>query len=401
MINFNGIYPHGVNRRTNPFNADKGENKEEAIVINFSEKVIQPEKSEPAKLYGLDTPKTRSDSGREITPVFAEAINFYNDNMSLSQRHSVTVNAENNIMAALNKMEQEINYAYLDCEAFKDPNIMVVRTSPFRHYTYPRWYDKLLNFDIEELRKQTTADINSLNEIKDKFEYIMESVNGESEHTTPAKIEYDADKIAEKYLGMSYKDFAEKYPDELEKCKYVTYADIRNMDKTMADIYGKAKAYAGAMLDTTIFEAHNTHWDIQERKLYAALAASEAIYAISEFEYDGITPEGLAEIETSLSYNAFETALIDKYKELKTDDTPPPDNNNDDDNNNGGENNGGVNNNGNDDNNNNNNNNDDGTAVKSATVTPPQAPIKRVINGTVLIFNPDGSVYNIYGQKIK
>ena len=394
MINFNSIYSHGVNGRTNPFvkNTDRSENREEPIVIEFSDNVTQPEKPEPAKLYGLDTPKTRSDSGREITPEFAEAINYYNDNMSLSQRHSVTVKAENNIMAALSKMEQDINYAYLDCEAFKDPNIMVVRTSPFRHYTYPRWQDKLLNFDIDELRKQTTADINSLNEIRDKFEYIMESVNGESEHHAPAKIEYDADKLAEKYLGMSYKDFAEKYPDELEKCKYVTYADIRNMNETMAFVYGRAKAYAGAMLDTTIFEAHNSHWDMQERKLYASLAASEAIYAISEFEYDGITSEGLADIESALSYNAFQTALTDKYKELKPNDTTPPDNNDDDKNNDN--NNDGV-------NNNNNNNNNDETSVNSTTVTPPQAPIKRVINGTVLIFNPDGSVYNIYGQKIK
>ena len=387
MINFDGIYSNRMNQGAfqsarNLKNEEKTDlQSDPAAALSNSGDVSKTETSDSYKNMGLKLSGTRADAlgNREISPEFQEAIDFYNDNMSYSQRHSVTNQAENNIIAALSKMEQDINTAYIECAAFKDPNIMVVRNSPYRHYIYPRWYDRLLHFDVDALRKQTTDDMNSLNEIRDKVEYIMEAANGDSEHHTPPKTEYDVDKIAEEYLETSYEDFAEKYPNELEKCKYVTFADIGNMNETEAYVYGRAKAYASAMLDITTNDAHNTHWDIQERKLYEALAASDAIYAISECEYDGITPEGLAGIDSPIAYNAFETALIEKYEPLKPADTTPDENP------------------------------DDGagddeteTSIQNTEASNvQQKPVKRVVNGAVLIFNPDGSVYNIYGQRIK
>ena len=59
-------------------------------------------------------------------------------------------------------------------------------------------------------------------------------------------------------------------------------------------------------------------------------------------------------------YKAFEEALINKYKEL------------------------------------------DPSGVNEVTTeTKQQKPIKRVVNGAVLIFNPDGSVYDLKGNRIK
>ncbi len=394
MINFDGIYSNRMTQ--NVFQSAKGSENDDkkdlqtspAEELSNTNDVTPAETSKPYENMGLRLSGTRSEATakREVSPEFQEAIDFYNNSMTSSQRHSVTNQAENNIIAALSKMEQDINMAYIECAAYKDPNIMVVVHSPYRHYIYPRWHDRLLNFDIDALRKQTTEDMDSLNDIRDKMEYIMEAANGDPEHYTPPKKEYDVDKIAEEYLQMSYEDFAAKYPTELEKCKYVTLADVGNMTETEAYVYGRAKAYAAAMLDITTNDAHNTHWDIQERKLYEALAASDAIFALSEFEYDGITPEGLASIESPIAYNAFETALIEKYQPLKpeeptTPDVPPPDDNND---------------------NPDDGNDDTETSIQNTeTSNVQQKPVKRVVNGAVLIFNPDGTVYNVYGQRIK
>jgi hypothetical protein len=38
------------------------------------------------------------------------------------------------------------------------------------------------------------------------------------------------------------------------------------------------------------------------------------MFTISEFEYDGITKEGLSEIKSGIMYKAFEEALIEKHR---------------------------------------------------------------------------------------
>ena len=278
------------------------------------------DKSEIYELMGLNISKTRAKSGsgaREKSEEFEKAIDFYNSKMDSRERYDVTRKTNDNMTAILGKMEQDINKAYIDCDAFKDPDIMTVLASPYRYYYYPRFIDRLQHFDIDEIRTRTTKDMESLNQIKDKIEYIMEEANGETKHNKPQKTEYDVDAIAKRYLGMSYEEFAAKYPAELEKCKYITAAEVRYLNETEAYVYDRAKAYAAEMLEITIQEAHTTHWDIQERKLYESLDAAGDTYVISEFEYDGITDEGLSDIKSGITYRAFEDALIDKYNELK------------------------------------------------------------------------------------
>ena len=333
-------------------------------IFNFAKeaKLNNFEKTEISELLGLNVSKNRAASNRtrDKHPDFDKAANYYNTVMSDSQRHSVTTGAEDNIVSALHKMEQDIDQAYIDCAAFNDSNLMVVLSSPFRYYRYASWINKLLNFDIDELRTRTTNNMNSLNEIRDKLEYIIEEAKGETNHTTPAKTEYDVDALAQKHFGMSYEEFAAMYPDELENCKYVTYATLSTMNETQAYVYSRAKAYAAEMLDITLNEAHNVHWDIQERKLYESLDASGDIYLLSEFEYDGITPEGIAEFKSDISYNGFEKALISKYQELNP------------------------------------------TSVSEVKEEESiKKPVKRIVNGNILIFNPDGSVYTLKGEKIK
>lgn len=345
-------------------------------ILKFYQSAIASDiqKADIYELMGVNISKTRGDSkahAREKTPEFDKAVQYYNDKMDYNQRYSVTRKTNQILEENLYKLERDINIAYQDCAAFNDSDIMVVIHSPYRYWTYPRFRDRLINFDIEEIRNRTTKDMESLNEIKEKVEAIMAEANGESEYEKPTKTEYDADAIAKKHLGMSYEEFAAKYSNELEKCKYVTYGDVGLMDETMAFVYGRAKAYAAEMLETTIQEAHNVHWDIQERKLYVSLEAAGDEYTISEFEYEGITEEGLAQINTGIMFKSFEEALIDRYHELKPADTPD------------------------------NPTEEPDAVVSQTTEKQPKKTVKRIVNGTVLIFKPDGSVYDLKGNKIK
>ena len=84
------------------------------------------------------------------------------------------------------------------------------------------------------------------------------------------------------------------------------------------------------------------------------------MFILSDFETDGITDEKLNEFKSGIMYKAFEDALINKYHELFPS---------------------GI---------------EDINADKKE-----QKPKKQIVNGVVLIFNPDGSVYDTSGKRIK
>lgn len=245
-------------------------------------------------------------------PDFEKAIDYYNKKMNYNQRYDVTTNTYDNLQTRLYNMEKAINQAYIDCEAYSDINIV-----PRWYYRfYPYFEDKLINFDIDNLRERTTNDMESLHELKDKIAYIIEEANGETTHKEPTKTEYDVDILAQKHFGMSYAEFSETYKNELDFCKTVTYADLIAMNETQRYVYAKAKAYAKEMLLTTINEAHVVNWDTGEKKLEETLKASGDMYIISEFEDDGITNENLSQIQSGIMFKAFEDALLNKYYEL-------------------------------------------------------------------------------------
>lgn len=318
------------------------------------------QKAEIFELMGLNISGTKSAAPRRASkssnPDFDKAVNYYNTKMNYFNRYEVTQDTYTNLEQRLYKMEKNIDQAYIDCDAYSD--IMIV---PRWHYRfYPYYEDKLLNFDIDEVRTKTAKDMESLHQLKDKVEYIIEEANGEKTHNEPAKTEYDIEALAQKHLGMSYEDFANQYKDELDFCKTVTYADLASMNETQRMVYAKAKAYAKEMLSITINEAHKVNWDTGERKLDETMKATSDMYTISEFENDGITDSGLSEIQSGIMYKAFEEALINKYKEL------------------------------------------DPSGISTVTTeSQQQKPVKRVVNGAVLIFNPDGSVYDLKGNRIK
>ena len=310
------------------------------------------------ELIGLTTAKTRAGNraSKPSNPAFEKAVNYYNDKMNSYQRYAVTQNTYTKLEERLYKMEHDINQAYVDCDAYSD--IMIVPRWHYRYY--PRWEDNLINFDIDDIRTRTKNDMDSLHQLKDKVEYIMEEANGVTTHTEPERTPYDIEDLAQKYLKMSYEDFAKEYKEKLDYFKTVTYEDIASMDSDTRAIYAKVKAYAREMLQTTVNEAHTVNWDIGERKTEETLKASGDMFTISEFEYDGITEEGLSEIKSGIMYKAFEEALIEKHREL------------------------------------------DPTGIKEAkTEAKPNQPVKRVVNGSLLIFNPDGSIYDTAGKRIK
>ena len=136
---------------------------------------------------------TRSEDSANVD--FDKAVEYYNTSMNYQQRYGVTRKTYDNLQTRLYNMEKAIDQAYTDCEAYGD--IMIV---PRWHYRfYPSFDTRLINFDLEDLRTRTTKDMESLYELKDKIEYIIEDANGKTEHTTPDKTEYDVDKLPQKH----------------------------------------------------------------------------------------------------------------------------------------------------------------------------------------------------------
>ena len=340
----------------------KGLQGQEIFEFARAAKAGNIEKEELAELLGVSISSRTKASARAASaprsnnPDFDKAVEYYNTQMNSSQRYQVTNDTYNNLSTRLYKMEKAINEAFQECAAYND--IMIV---PRWHYRFYPYIDtRLVNFDLNELREVTTRDMESLHELRDKLEYIIEEANGETEHTTPEKKKYDVDEIAQRRLGMSYEEFASKYASQLEAFKYTTLADVAAMSSEDRAVYARAKAYAAEMLETTINEAHTTNWDIGERKLDETMKSTGDMYIISDFEYDGITEDGLAKIQSGVMFKAFEEALISKHQEL------------------------------------------DPTGIEEAkTEEKPQKPIKRVVNGAVLIFNPDGTVFDMQGRQIK
>lgn len=317
------------------------------------------DKSEISALLGLDLSGLNSGMQklqRERDPIFNKAVDYYNDNMDYSGRYKVTNKTYANLEERLYKMEKSIDQAFIDCAAYHD--IVIVPRNYYKFYPY--FNDKLVNFNIEEIRNLTSKDMQSLHELKDKIEYIMEDANGETTHHEPSQTEYDIETLALKHLGMSYEEFSAKYSAELEFCKTVTPADFANMTETQRMVYAKAKAYATEMLNTTIMEAHTVNWDTGERKVDETLKATEDMLKISDFEYDGITEDGLAQIESGITDKTFEETLITAYKESGAD-----------------------------------------SAKEINADSTNKNPRKVIENGEVRIYTPDGSVYNSGGVKIK
>lgn len=333
-------------------------------IFNFARAARESniEQTEIFELLGVSTSsETRAEvsavsASRPKNPEFEMAVDYYNDYMTSSERYAVTNDTYDKLTARLYKMEKAIDQAYIECAAYQDIIIM-----PRWHYRFYPYIDtRLVNFDLDELRTVTTKDMESLYELRDKVQSVIEEANGETEHTAPDKKEYDVDEIAQRRLGMSYEEFASKYAEQLEKFKYYSLADVAAMSPEDRAVYSRAKAYATDMLETTIYEAHQTNWDLGEQKVAESLKATGDMYLISEFEDDGITEDGLNEIQSGIMYKAFEEALVSKYMEL------------------------------------------DPTGIEESGIGgKEQKSIKRVVNGAVLIFNPDGTVVDMQGRRIK
>ena len=348
-------------------------------IFNFARTAAASmEKAEIYELLGLSVSQTRSSSraanvsSRPSNPDFDAAVDFYNTKLpartwlmfdsevSELERHKITENAKDNCKGKLYNIESEIIQAKADCIAFQDPELMVVSDYWYRGY-YHRIYDK--GIDIAKLRTDTEADMEAIYTFKDTVERIFEKAEGkgDDEHQKPKKTEYNVDAIAEKYFApLSYEEFANQYYDELEYCKTVTLASMHTMTERQAYVYIKIKPYAEEMLSITMNEVFGARFDAEERLMYETFDATDDMFDLEDFEYDGITEDGLNEIQSGIMYKAFEEALISKHQEL------------------------------------------DPTGVENVKAEDKQQqPKKVVVNGAVLIFNPDGSVVDTAGRKIK
>lgn len=336
----------------NDNNGIKGLNRQEYIDFIKTSIKNNIEKEEIYQTMGLSiSRKTSAKINTTRHPDFEKAKDYYNNNLDYYERSNVTYDTSSNLETRLYQMEKAIDEAFTECDAYKD--IVII---PRWHY---RNYDKLLNFDIAEIRNTTAKDMNSLHELKNEIEYIIEDANGETSHTEPAKTDFDIEELAQKHLGMSYEEFYALYKDEIEFCKTVTYADLNAMNEKQRMVYSKTKAYASEMLQKTINEAHTVNWDAGERKLNETMKASDDMFIISDFETDGITEEGLEKFKSGIMFKSFEDALINKYEENPS------------------------------------------KIKDTKTKNAPKKGYKQIINKEFLIFNPNGRNYNLKGQQIK
>lgn len=279
------------------------------------------------------------------------AIDSYNK-LDYYDRSAITYETSDSVQSKLYKMEHEIDNAFINCKAYQD--ICIVPRWHYRYYPYIQ--DKLINFDIQEIRTRTDADMKSLQDLKDKIEYVIEDANGEKEHKKPETTHYDIEELAQKQLGMSYADFDKEYHNELEFCKTVTNANFNSMNERQAFVYGKAKAYAKEMLETTINDARKTRLDYGERLLDETNKTSDDLIAMTDFEFDGINDENWAKLKSGIVINSFKEVLIKHFSENKQN---------------------GI---------------DDLITKPSLTKT-----IKRIENGEVIVITPDGLKYHVNG----
>ena len=268
------------------------------------------------------------------------------------ERSNLTYETSDSVQSKLYRMERGIDNAFVDCKAYQD--ICIVPRWNYRYYPYMQ--EKLINFDIQEIRTRTDVDMKSLQDLKDKIEYVIEDANGEKEHKKPAVSNYDIEELAQKHLGMSYQDFDKEYHDELEFCKKVTYADLNLMTERQAFVYGKAKAYAKEMLETTIKEARNTRFDSGTRLLDETNKTSDDLSMITDFELENINDENWAKLKSGIVISSFKEVLTKNFS---------------------GNNPNGIN---------------DLIAKPFAAKT-----IKKIENGEVVIITPDGLKYNANG----
>ncbi len=280
------------------------------------------------------------------------AIDSYN-NLDYYDRSAITYETSDSVQSKLYRMEHRIDNAFANCKAYQD--ICIIPRWNYRYYPYIQ--DKLINFDIQEIRTRTDADVKSLQDLKDKIEYVIEDANGEKEHKKPETTNYDIEELAQKHLGMSYEDFDKEYHNELEFCKTVTYADFNLMNERQAFVYGKAKAYAKEMLETTINDARNTRLDYGERLLDETNKTSDDLISLTDFEFDGINDENWAKLKSGIVINSFKEVLMKNFS---------------------GNNQNGIN---------------DLITKPSLTKT-----IKKIENGEVVVITPNGLKYHVNGR---
>ena len=289
------------------------------------------DKTEIYELLGISVNQTRSAKASVSRPKsseFQKGIDYYNSQKpNSSVRTNITSQTYNKyLLDRLHEMEKGIDQAFIDCSAYQDINI----TPRWYYRFYPYMHDRLINFDIDEVRTRTSNDMASLQELKDNVQRVFEEANGETTHTPPQKTKYDIETMAIKHLGMSYADFAKQYKNEIDFCKTVTPASLGNMNQTQAFVYSKLKAYATEMINITINEAHTVRWDTGERQVEETNKATSTddMFTIYGFEESGITDEGLNSFESGILYQAFEDAVVAEYGNyLKSGiDTPKTDN---------------------------------------------------------------------------
>ena len=276
------------------------------------------QKADLNELFNTEVPSARTRAAlnsREISTEFQKAIDYYNTVMGSYQKYNITQDTYLALEKVLSEMEQGINEAFNNCKAYSE----ILITPSWYYRFYPYLMNHLDSFDIEEIRTKTSESMESLQNLKQEVEDIIAKAGGKEKGDTVERTSYDIEALAVKHLGMSYKDFAKNNRSIIEKCKTMTLAGMASLTPSEADAYSRLQAYAKEMIEITVQEAHTVRWNAGDRKVEETLKATGDMYKISEFEYDGISEQGLNELESDIMYNTFKKTLIDAYNKINPD----------------------------------------------------------------------------------
>ena len=148
----------------------------------FSNNLIKEDVFEKSNIKSEQADKTfQKDSDNDLK----NAINNYNK-LDYYNRSKLTYETSDSVQSKLYKMERRIDDVFANCRAYQD--ICIIPKWHYRYYPYMQ--EKLINFDVQEIRTRTDADMKSLQNLKDKIEYSIEDANGEKEHNNPKQMQY-------------------------------------------------------------------------------------------------------------------------------------------------------------------------------------------------------------------
>ena len=263
-------------------------------------------------IFGLElSEKVRraASAGQISNADYTEFVNYFNS-LDDNKKSDITYRTNNIGRDILYQLEKDINQAFEDCEGYRLIKL------------HRDWYEDKSRFDLEEVQRDVTTALNSINELQKNLEKAYSTAKG-VDGTEPESVKYEEqlDNIAHQKLGMSYEEFTEKYKDILDITSTINYSDAFNPQYEHYDFYKKALEYKKAITKYARETLQETRTESGERLLDETVNYSNASIELIDFEYEDIDNGSIANMSSDIMRRAFLEAIDEDRS--KTDITAP------------------------------------------------------------------------------